>query len=163
MSMIHPDATIIVYIARMAAEHKEAELHELSLLKEDGKGWKMSLFEDDVSKLLCAHCGSVPCNAAELGCDHDDDDILMYCHQCLRDVIQQNGGKCPLDGHSEPVISPSRASRRQISRSSVFCPYSRAYKQRAVRIDHGNGQIVDTVGGDERVTVSISAVIGRGT
>ena len=118
------------------AQSKAQDQHS-SILKCDGNGWDIKLFEQSMDHLLCAHCESVCCDAVELGCDHDEDDVLMYCQLCLQTVVNQGGNKCPLSGHSDPIIVPSRSSRRQISKSPVICPYSSAMTAAADNIDDG--------------------------
>eukprot|EP01083_Nonionella_stella_P235259 827431_1 len=49
--------------------------HILSLLQVNGNGWNVSLFEDQNE--LCGNCKEVSRDAVELGCDHDDDVIMM--------------------------------------------------------------------------------------
>ena len=117
----------------MAQTKLSAEL--ASLLKRDNNnGWKLSLFEDQtkISHALCAKCHSICCDAVELGCDeHEDDDeeVYLYCKNCLRDIINKNNQQCPINNHDDPIISSNRAIRRTILKSIVFCPYSVHYKK----------------------------------
>eukprot|EP01083_Nonionella_stella_P035578 97071_1 len=123
-----------------------------SLLKVDDNGWDIHLFENKIqlTSYLCAECGSVCRDASELGCDHDDDHILLHCNDCLRNLINKNQGKCPIDGHMNPVVVPSRSSRRQISKASVLCPYSAAYRASKLAQNDNGGQVINTLGGDEK-------------
>eukprot|EP01083_Nonionella_stella_P011393 32384_1 len=122
------------------------------LLQVDNYGWDSHLFEDQnqISFCLCVHCNSICRNAAELGCDHAYDEILLYCKDCLQLLIQDNDGKCPINEHLNPSIHSSRATQRQISKSVVICPYSTRYKmlKRAQSID--DNQITDTIGSDQK-------------
>eukprot|EP01083_Nonionella_stella_P168165 567022_1 len=88
------------------------------------------LFKDQrqIAFCLCIHCDSVCRNAAELGCDHDDDDILLYCKNWLQLLIRDSDGKCPINAHPNPSIHLNRAIQRQITKSIVICPYSSQYK-----------------------------------
>eukprot|EP01083_Nonionella_stella_P190293 704784_1 len=115
----------------------------LSLLKVNNKGWNIALFKDtnNVSDYLCAHCNSVCCDAVELGCDHDDNDIFLHCKQCLSDLIINNDNKCIINSHINPSLTSVRATRRTISKSAVVCPYSTQFKTRI-----NNTQIMNTVG-----------------
>eukprot|EP01083_Nonionella_stella_P134138 408125_1 len=124
----------------------------LASLKTNNQGWSIGLFQDQhaVQSFVCFQCKCVCCDAVELGCDHDDDDIFLYCHSCLTQLVNQNDNKCPIDQHNDPTIIPNRTLRRQISKSMTYCPYSSAYKS-----DHpsshkndDNNQIMDTLGGD---------------
>ena len=127
----------------------------LSTLKVDGKGWKIGLFmdTDEILKYLCAHCNSVCCDAVELGCDHDDNDISLYCNKCLTELIQNNGNKCIINSHCNPSIVAVRSVRRQIYESMVICPFS-TFKRKYQEPDAaGVGDVVDTFGNglkDER-------------
>mmetsp|Transcript_38967 Transcript_38967/g.62215 ORF Transcript_38967/g.62215 Transcript_38967/m.62215 type:complete len:496 (+) Transcript_38967:102-1589(+) len=122
-------------------------------LKREKKGWDLPLFEcsQKVSNQRCEHCKSVCCDAVELGCDHDDNDVFLYCHQCLNEMIQNHNNQCPINGHKNPIISPNRVSRRQILKSTVFCPYSSTYmlrKKQMTNLEQMNDQIIDTIGAD---------------
>eukprot|EP01083_Nonionella_stella_P150124 477714_1 len=103
-----------------------------SLLHTATNGWNPLLFVDQhqISLCLCAYCDSICCNAAELGCDHDYDDIHLHCKDCLRLLIDSSDGKCPLNLHPNPSISLNRSIRRQVLKSIVLCPYSTEYKIR---------------------------------
>eukprot|EP01084_Bolivina_argentea_P255340 429445_1 len=125
------------------------------MLKIDGLGWHIALFEDvnKVANYLCAHCGSVCCDAVELGCDHgDDDEILLYCKICLTELVSDNGNKCMISGHYNPPLDVARSIRRQISKAIVVCPYSSVFKIRnnSKKDKHDNAQILDTLGYDEK-------------
>ena len=74
----------------MAQSHSfEPEL--VSIIKSDGKGWRKALFEDiaGMSQTICAHCNAICCDPVELDCDidHDDEDIFLHCHLCLKQLI----------------------------------------------------------------------------
>ena len=134
------------------AQQTEQQLQDelLSILRSDGKGWDIGLFEDKIkiTTCLCHHCGSVCDKAVELGCDHEDNDIFIHCNNCLSDLIQDNDGKCPINKHENPIIAPSRAIRRQISKSTVICPYSTQYAQQqklGKNIRNLPQQIMDTI------------------
>ena len=116
------------------AQCKALELDKdvMSLLKDEGNGWKPELFENqEAAKVaLCEHCNAVCCNAVELGCDHDDDaDICLYCNECLQRIIDENGGQCPIDSHDDPVIISNRSMRRQILKYDAVCPHSLSPKK----------------------------------
>eukprot|EP01083_Nonionella_stella_P037261 101579_1 len=106
--------------------------HLISLLKVNDNGWNVSLFEDQNpnNAILCGNCKEVCRDAVELKCDHDDDDLVLFCDACLRDLISTNDNKCPINQHLDPIVSPVRFARRQILKSSVICPYSMQYKRR---------------------------------
>eukprot|EP01084_Bolivina_argentea_P224192 379170_1 len=116
----------------------------LSLLKIDEKGWNIALFENNVKHCLCAHCGSVCCDAVELGCEHEEDDIFLYCKCCLSELIRDNDNKCMITSHINPPLIAARATRRQISKSTVMCLYSREYKLKNAIKKNDVGQIIDT-------------------
>ena len=102
----------------------------LASLKVNNKGWNTQLFADQniIQSYICTHCQSVCCDAVELGCDHDDDDIFLYCKLCLQSLIQTNHNQCPINNHKHPLISSNRASRRHISKLRVVCPHSESFK-----------------------------------
>eukprot|EP01084_Bolivina_argentea_P174940 302991_1 len=129
-----------------------AKKETVSLLKVNNKGWKVDLFKDQNAIIhdLCENCGSVCCDPVELGCDHKDDDIYLYCRQCLSQLIADNNGKCTVDGHSDPVIIASRATRKKISKAIVYCPYSIQYKTVIKEVINNNGNVIDTLGADEK-------------
>eukprot|EP01083_Nonionella_stella_P292070 993564_1 len=106
--------------------------HLISLLQVNDNGWNASLFEDanEVNMSLCGNCKEVCRDAVELGCDHEDEDIILFCNSCLKDVISTNANKCPINQHFDPIICPVRSVRRQILKSSVLCPNSTQYKRR---------------------------------
>ena len=120
-------------------------------LRKDGKGWDIRLFEDQIkiTTFLCHHCRSVCNDAVELSCHHNDNDIFVYCNDCLCDLIQDNDNKCPINKHNSPIIAPLRALRRQISQSMIICPYCIQYKQQKQSLlkDDANNQqqIMDTI------------------
>eukprot|EP01083_Nonionella_stella_P250221 864425_1 len=128
----------------------------LASLKTNNRGWTIGLFQDQhtLPSFICFECKCVCCEAVELGCDHDDNDIFLYCKSCLTQLIKGNGNKCPIDNHDDPTIIPNRSLRRQISKSMTYCPYSRSS---AYKSDHSlspqnddNNQIMDTLGGDDQ-------------
>eukprot|EP01084_Bolivina_argentea_P317628 550732_1 len=127
----------------------------ISTLKIDDNGWNIQLFENQIkiSGCVCCKCNCICCDAVELGCDHNDDDIFLYCDECLRHLVSETNNKCPIDGHDDPVIMPNRTLRRQISKAIVFCPYSVHYKTENNELMNKNGQMIDTLGqlgGDEK-------------
>eukprot|EP01084_Bolivina_argentea_P135528 238793_1 len=77
---------------------------------------------------MCAVCSSICVEPVELSCEHNYQDIYLYCNQCLHELIASNDGKCPIDNHKDPKIAPNRAMQRQISRATVICPYSTDFK-----------------------------------
>eukprot|EP01084_Bolivina_argentea_P179783 310641_1 len=127
----------------------------LSILKSNNKGWNISLFanEHEWTHNICNACGDVCCNAVELGCNHEDKDIYLYCSNCLTQTIKDNNNNCPINNHCEPIIIPNRSTRRQISKLIVYCPYSIKYKQHNI-LKQNNGVIIDTVGNDEKEGIS---------
>eukprot|EP01084_Bolivina_argentea_P051264 94301_1 len=125
-----------------ASQNRENEI--VNLLCVNGKGWNIDLFEEknDILHTLCANCGSVCKDAVELGCDHEDIDIFLYCNGCLMELMNKNNGNCPINNHPKGIISKNRATRRLIAKCTVLCPYSIEYKQR-------NKNIIDTNNGNE--------------
>eukprot|EP01084_Bolivina_argentea_P278114 474998_1 len=87
------------------------------MLKIDGNGWNILLFQD-VNKIinyLCTHCGGICCDAIELGCNHgEEDQILLYCKTCLSELVLDNGNKCMISGHYDPPLVAAQSNRRQI-------------------------------------------------
>ena len=79
-------------------------------------------------------------------CDDDDNDILIYCKQCLCELIEDYDNKCPINNHTNPSIIPSQGIRRQISKSIVICPYSLQYKQFQRNTCNDLQHIIDTAG-----------------
>eukprot|EP01084_Bolivina_argentea_P276707 472205_1 len=144
----------------MAQEQQKIDDGLLTILKVDQKGWKVSLFENQnkmKDDYLCGNCSSVCCDPVELGCDHDDNDICYYCDACLNQLITKNNGKCPINSHIDPIISKSRAARRNILRSVIFCPYSIQYKKLQSQQNNVNyAQFIDTVGSDEKEGIEIN-------
>ena len=51
----------------------------ISTLKANNKGWNIQLFQDQnaLQQSICHKCKSVCCDAVELGCDHNDDEIFI--------------------------------------------------------------------------------------
>ena len=161
-------------------EDVEIVVSLLNLLKVDGKGWNIALFEDKmkITACICHHCKSVCRDAVELGCDHEDDEIFTYCEMCLSNLVEDSNGKCPIDGHENPIIFASRAMRRQISKSTVICPYSEEFKQinddnAKDKLSH-NQSVIDTPGNNndnnqnkegyvEGMTGNINGCIWKGT
>eukprot|EP01084_Bolivina_argentea_P263119 445229_1 len=137
----------------------------LSLLKVNGRGWDIGLFEDEnkASSFLCEDCHSICCDAVELGCDHDDADICSFCKECLEDLVKKNSGKCPINQHDHPMISSSRFVRRQILKSQTMCPHSAKYKEkkRNNKNNNNNGQLIDTSGGDEKEGMTAKSVVNN--
>ena len=140
-------------------EQQTVDEDVISTLKVNNKGWNIQLFanQNALQTLICHECKSVCCDAVELGCDHNDDQIFLFCNVCLTQLINQNNQKCPINGHDEPIIVPNRSSRRHILKSIVYCPYSTAYKSNNnefINDDDENCQIMDTLGdekeGDEQ-------------
>eukprot|EP01084_Bolivina_argentea_P063516 115958_1 len=129
----------------------QIESKALSLLKISGKGWNNKIFEDEakISGCLCANCNAICCDAVELGCEkqHNDNDIYLYCNQCLTDLINDNNTKCPINLHDNPNIIPTRAVRRQVYNSIVLCPFSFKYKSK--QNGFTNAKIIDTLVNNE--------------
>eukprot|EP01083_Nonionella_stella_P247976 859095_1 len=132
--------------------------HLLSLLKVNGNGWNASLFQDQnvVNTSLCGNCKDVCRDAVELGCDHDDDDIILFCNSCLKNLISTNGNKCPINQHLDPIVFPVRSARRQVLKTSVICPYSIQYKNRNKNTNIENDVVMDTIGGDQKEGIAAS-------
>eukprot|EP01084_Bolivina_argentea_P208356 355267_1 len=137
----------------MAEQSTEKEI--VRTLKIGNKGWNIQLFENQnkLHPYVCGICELVCCAAVELGCAHSDDNIFLYCEQCLKELIAVNDGKCPINGHDNPIIIPNRSCRRQTSKLKVNCPYSVAYKSaNNLSISHNdNGLIVNTPGYDDDI------------
>eukprot|EP01084_Bolivina_argentea_P291551 501093_1 len=134
------------------------------MLKVDGRGWNISLFEDahQVSNCLCAHCGTVCCDTVELGCDHNENDIFLYCHICLSELIKKNDNKCMINGHYNPPLDAARAIRRQISKSIVACPYSTIFKTRnTFKKNNDDAEVIDTLGGYDEKEGHIPAAVAQ--
>ena len=122
-------------------------------MKSHDKGWDIRIFIDSakISSCICNACNSVCCDAVELGCDHNDEDIYLYCDKCLNAIIESNHNNCPIDNHAIPVIYPSRAARRQISKSMVHCPFTKSNSIAKIK-RHGaeNAHVIDTLFEDEK-------------
>ena len=121
-------------------------------LRKHGLGWNLDFFVDKhkLDTCLCSSCNCVCCDTVELGCDHGDNEILLYCSKCLTQLIILNNNKCPINSHKNPIITPSRATRRQILKSMVHCPYSIQQNQpQKMQRAKSVAQIVDTFGNDE--------------
>eukprot|EP01084_Bolivina_argentea_P284206 486997_1 len=131
------------------AESKDAVENDLiKLLQTDGKGWNYDLFENEneILHALCKHCGCVCMEAVELGCEHEDKDIYLYCNKCLKNIIRNNNRNCPINNHLNPIICRNRSIRRLISKCVILCPYSVKYKQKMIFKNRNieNDQIIDT-------------------
>eukprot|EP01084_Bolivina_argentea_P008437 15793_1 len=133
-------------MAESSKKIESADKELLSLLQIDNKGWDINLFEETakLSTCICEFCGSICREAVELGCEHEEDEICLYCDQCLKELIGNNNDKCILDNHDNPLIIAARSARRQIFRSMVLCPFSSEYKQRCKAKD--NVHLIDTRG-----------------
>eukprot|EP01084_Bolivina_argentea_P103473 185333_1 len=121
----------------------------MSVLKVDNKGWNPEIFTNTNNTLLCENCHLICCDAVELSCDHNDDDICSFCNVCLNRLIKDNNDKCPINSHENAIISPIRSLRRQIYKSLVICPYSVQYKQKInnedIINDQKEGEIMNNV------------------
>ena len=103
--------------------HSGVQDQLLSTLKVKDQGWNIQLFEDQnkLGEAICSHCKSVCVSAVELGCNHKDEEIYPFCDQCLQQLINSIDNECPIDRHQNPIIIPSRATRRQILKSNNKC------------------------------------------
>eukprot|EP01083_Nonionella_stella_P046481 124483_1 len=132
----------------------------ISLLQNKDKGWKIDLFsEDNVKKeYVCCYCDNICKDTVELSCDadHDDDDIQLYCQQCLETVLSSNDGNCPINNHAEPTFAPSRRIRSKIKKAKVLCPNSVQYQQQKL---NESGNVIDT--GDEKEGSNIAGAMKR--
>eukprot|EP01083_Nonionella_stella_P023570 65211_1 len=111
-------------------------------LQLNNKGWDPALFVDriNLSAFLCKQCNGVCRVAVELSCDHDDDTIASYCHDCLEHILKLSDSTCPIDGlHQNTSFHSSRIARQYIAASIVICPYSTQY-QDATDEKHVNKQ-----------------------
>eukprot|EP01083_Nonionella_stella_P182060 653978_1 len=135
-----------------SGEAEALRKHLISLLKVNDNGWNVLLFQDQnvINASLCGNCKDVCRDAVELGCDHDDSDIVLFCNACLNNLISTNGNKCPINQHVDPIISPVRSSRRQILNSPIICPYSIQYKKRNKKTNIQNEVVMDTIGSDQK-------------
>ena len=139
----------------------------LQLLQIDNKGWNISLFEDDITirACLCSHCGNVCKDASELGCDHEDDEICLYCKLCLQQAIEDTDYKCIINGHPDPTISPARATRRQILKSMVICPFNPKFKikndNNKIQQEQADANIIDTLGSEGKEGGDAPAVAAK--
>eukprot|EP01083_Nonionella_stella_P063346 164611_1 len=106
---------------------------------------------------LCGNCKEVCRDAVELGCDHEDEDIILFCNSCLKDVISTNANKCPINQHFDPIICPVRSVRRQILKSSVLCPYSVQFKKRNRNQNVENAMVMDTIGYGQEEGAQVAA------
>eukprot|EP01084_Bolivina_argentea_P078400 142248_1 len=110
------------------AEAKDALL---SILQSNGKGWNAELLVNpsEISKYSCKECNNISREAVELGCDHTDNEIDLYCNVCLQHVIKTNNNECPINSsHHNPSIIPIRRIRKHIFSLNVYCPNSTNYK-----------------------------------
>eukprot|EP01083_Nonionella_stella_P062943 163639_1 len=103
-------------MAQSTQPAKSLSNHLISLLKVNDNGWNLSLFKDqnEVNQSLCGNCKEICRDAVELGCDHDDNQIVLFCDACLKHLISTNGNKCPINQHLDPIVSSVRFIRRQI-------------------------------------------------
>eukprot|EP01084_Bolivina_argentea_P287121 492640_1 len=139
----------------MTEERKEPSDNKIiSILKIDNQGWDINMFENKMIALtwLCARCENVCVEAVELGCPHHENDVYLFCNECLTIKIDNNDKKCPINLHNNPNVTPCRAVRRQISNSLVICPYSAKYHsiQQNDENCHHNPQFIDTLGNYEQ-------------
>eukprot|EP01084_Bolivina_argentea_P217898 369881_1 len=116
-----------------------------SFLKINNQGWNSKIFvnQNNILSFLCTNCQSICCDAVELGCDHNDSDIFLYCSTCLKLLINKNRNKCPINSHENPIITIPRSTRRQISNSIVICPNSTIFLQKHHH-KNDNLQVIDT-------------------
>ena len=120
----------------------------ISSLKVNGKGWDVNLFTNS-NLPLCDHCNAVCDNPHELVCDveHNDDDLVPFCKNCISELISSNNGNCPIDQHQNPITTPNAYLRKQILKSKVICIYSSKYKQKQLN-QNNMQQILETNNGD---------------
>eukprot|EP01084_Bolivina_argentea_P284207 486998_1 len=139
--------------------NQENEL--IKLFQINGKGWKLDLFENEnqLTHVLCAHCSSICRDAVELGCDHDDVDIFLHCNDCLSELICNNNTNCPINNHLNPIIIPSRSTRRLISKSILLCPFSIQYKQKNNNYNCDQ-QIIDTNNSEQKEGLNEQTIKG---
>eukprot|EP01084_Bolivina_argentea_P014337 26773_1 len=96
-------------------------------IQSDGNGWNCEIFinKDKMDEYKCQSCGNICKDCVELGCDHQDNDIELYCNNCLKILINLNNSTCPINSkHKNPIISSNRAIRKQILKLQVICPNS---------------------------------------
>ena len=120
-----------------------------ALIRVDGKGWNIAIFVDKKHLPICPECKHVCRDAVELGCKHRDEDIELFCHDCLGDLIAENDGKCPLDDECEPIINRCIGQRRQILQFAVSCPYSAVHDSTpdgSASGCHFRGSLADLIG-----------------
>eukprot|EP01084_Bolivina_argentea_P131836 232650_1 len=134
-----------------ATDESVAELFQVN-----GKGWDTRLLvnKDKISEYDCHSCGEICRDAVELGCDHKDDEITLYCNICLMDVIKQNENRCPINkSHINPPIQSNRAVRRNILKLIVYCPNSIQYKKQNQLFNNDNNNMIrDTLQENEGVS-----------
>eukprot|EP01083_Nonionella_stella_P048075 128738_1 len=89
----------------------------LASLKVNNKGWDIGIFRGQhlLKSCVCPQCHGACCEAVELGCDHDDNDIFLFCHLCLKQLVKDNDNKWPIDQHNEPIISCDKISSEKIA------------------------------------------------
>eukprot|EP01084_Bolivina_argentea_P068672 124998_1 len=117
-----------------------------SQIQSEGKGWNCKLFvnKDKMDEYKCKLCDNICVDCVELGCDHEDIDIEIYCNKCLIQVINNNNKICPINSkHITPNIQSNRAIRKQILKFQVMCPNSLGY-ERALNNDNIN-VVYDTI------------------
>ncbi len=92
-------------------------------IQSKGKGWNCALFinKDKMDEYKCKSCNNICKDCVELGCDHDDIDIELYCNYCLKTLINSNNQTCPINSkHINPPIQSNRAIRKQILKLKVL-------------------------------------------
>ncbi len=82
----------------------------------------------------CQECGLLSKTPVELTCpqhieeneegsDDGDEGIIVFCEECLTSKIEQNGGKCPRNNHSNPSWQKSIGIAKLINQLKVRCAY----------------------------------------
>ena len=63
--------------------------------------------------------------------DAKEDEVHMYCLQCLQHYLKQHDNKCPVKvSHSHVCkFAPNKLIRRQIRNAKITCPNSTAANQ----------------------------------
>ena len=113
----------------------------LELVTQHNQGYNLSLFHNTNTSYKCNHCNSICRDAVELDCDHDVEPFtLLYCTQCLKILIKQNHGKCPINNQHSPKTTIGNSIRRQINYSKVICPFSTMYRERIKQSQKQNRQ-----------------------
>eukprot|EP01084_Bolivina_argentea_P014336 26771_1 len=117
-------------------------------LQANEKGWDCKLFIniEKVDAFKCKKCQQICKNAVELGCDHDDNEIDLYCSICLKNIIKLNDNKCPINSkHINPQIQSNRSSRKQILNLKVMCPNSERYQIAIANDNIDDNNVYDTL------------------